>query len=625
MRAGCKTQLCNDLSRLFRHGAVPSGDRALLDRFLADRDEAAFEELVARHGPMVRGVCRRLLVSPHDADDAFQATFLVLVRKAGRLRDADRLGPWLYGVASRVATKARAREARRRERPQAQADDLRSRDGPDHDLLDIRPILDAELGKIPAKLREVLVLCLLEGATAEEASRQLDCPLGTIKSRMARGRQALRSRLIGRGIAPAAAIAAASSAFTSPVSASLTRATLGAIAGTSAAVAPGVAALMRGVAPAMIPKLTVMTSLILGGTALAVLGTATWPKPPAEAQQPGPAEPRQPLPEDGRRRESMNHVKQILLAFHNYAAANGHLPPSAIYGADGQPKLSWRVALLPYLEEEALYNEFRQDEPWDSEHNQALIARMPTVFRTPDSPAPEGQSRLRGFQGKGALFDGVRGIGFEEITDGTSNTLLIAAAREPIVWTRPGELPFAAGQPLPSLNDSDPSRCLVGMADGSAHYMHPADGASLRAIITRSGDEIFGWPVQTGGLVTQPAFLTPAVPTPPPPPAQIGRPGMAPPGSTPPALPPLPARMMPGMASPFPAPPAPTAPPAGMGMAGMMMSGPTPSTAAGMMPGMPPPASPATSAVELRLQRLEEKLDRIMQRLDSSPAAGGKP
>ena len=95
-----------DLGRLFRDGVLPSGDGALLQRFVADGDESAFEAIVSRHGPMVLGVCRRLLGDSHDADNAFQATFIVLVRKARQLQNADRLGPWLYGVATRVATKA---------------------------------------------------------------------------------------------------------------------------------------------------------------------------------------------------------------------------------------------------------------------------------------------------------------------------------------------------------------------------------------------------------------------------------------------------------------------------------------------------------------------------------------
>src|SRR5688500_15795184 len=102
MQAGRESLAFDDLDRLFRRGILPPGDGALLDRFVEGCDEAAFEALVARHGPMVLGVCRRLL-GPHDADDAFQATFLVLIRKAGRIRNPDRLGPWLYGVATRVA------------------------------------------------------------------------------------------------------------------------------------------------------------------------------------------------------------------------------------------------------------------------------------------------------------------------------------------------------------------------------------------------------------------------------------------------------------------------------------------------------------------------------------------
>ena len=109
MSTSPKASVLQDLDRLFQRGIAASGDGALVDRFLVDGNESAFEALVARHGPMVRGVCRRLLVNPHDVDDAFQATFLVLVRKAKQLRDPDRLGPWLYGVARRVATKTRTR------------------------------------------------------------------------------------------------------------------------------------------------------------------------------------------------------------------------------------------------------------------------------------------------------------------------------------------------------------------------------------------------------------------------------------------------------------------------------------------------------------------------------------
>src|SRR3954453_7731040 len=143
MRAGQKASLLRDLDRLFRCGAAPSGDGALLERFLAEGDDSAFEALVVRHGPMVLGVCRRILISPHDADDAFQATFLVLARKAAGLRAPDRLGPWLYGVASRVARKARNRAARHRHEALAE---YPAPERQEADWSDVMPILDAELG-----------------------------------------------------------------------------------------------------------------------------------------------------------------------------------------------------------------------------------------------------------------------------------------------------------------------------------------------------------------------------------------------------------------------------------------------------------------------------------------------
>ena len=170
MRETAGSQMGQDLARLFGPGLVSVEDRVLLDRFRVQTDPAAFEELMVRHGPMVRGVCRRVLGNSADADDAFQATWLVLVRKAGRLRDADRLAPWLHGVASRVAVKARARQARRRERQYDLGQDVAALNGPATDLIDISAILDAELDRVSPKLRVVLILCLLEGITAEEAA-----------------------------------------------------------------------------------------------------------------------------------------------------------------------------------------------------------------------------------------------------------------------------------------------------------------------------------------------------------------------------------------------------------------------------------------------------------------------
>jgi RNA polymerase sigma factor (sigma-70 family) len=176
------------------------GDRQLLDRFVATRDEAAFAALVRRHGPMVLGVCRRLLHDAHEAEDAFQATFLVLVHKARFLGRPESLGPWLHGVAYRCAAQARhAARLRTRER---EATAMPYRDPTvEAAWRDLREVLDEELGRLSQKYRAPMVLVYLEGKTTEEAARLLGCPKGTVLSRLARGRDRLRDRLVRRGLA----------------------------------------------------------------------------------------------------------------------------------------------------------------------------------------------------------------------------------------------------------------------------------------------------------------------------------------------------------------------------------------------------------------------------------------
>ena len=182
-------------------------DGQLLERFVARQDDLAFEQLIQRYGPMVLGACRRILVDPNDADDAFQATFLVLVRRAATLDQRAPLGSWLYGVALRVALKARA-AARRRER-QRQTTTMSS-DDPTADLAwnEVRTVLDEELQQLPEKYRAPLVLCYLAGKTNQEAAQEIGCPLGSMGWRLDRARTLLRDRLVRRGIAvPAVALA----------------------------------------------------------------------------------------------------------------------------------------------------------------------------------------------------------------------------------------------------------------------------------------------------------------------------------------------------------------------------------------------------------------------------------
>ena len=474
---------------------------------------------------MVLGVCRRLLGDSHDADDAFQATFIVLVRKARQLRDAERLGPWLYGVATRVATKARAREARRRGKLRAVSADIPAPRDPDGDWFDIRSIFDAELGRLSPKLRDILVLCLLEGLTAEEASLQLACPLGTVKSRLARGREALRGGLTARGLAPAAALAVVAgssrAALASPVSETLQLTTVR-LAGLAPERIPhAVVALTRGIATNMLLKSNVLAAVVFGGVALAGAGLVAWQKSHANAAEPAAQEAHEAS--DQARDTSIKHIKEIMLAFHNYRDANGHFPAKAIFGADGEPKLSWRVALLPFLDQGALFQSFHLNESWDSPHNKALIARMPEVFTTPSSPAADGTTRVRLFEGRDTMFRGSHGMKIEEITDGTSNTVSVVTAREAVPWTRPGDLPYDRAMPLPALGDVGEIGVLAGITDGSVRYVQGGGEDLWRKLITPAGGEVLIWPALVNSVRQEarrapqfdtPPTATPSLPTP---------------------------------------------------------------------------------------------------------------
>jgi RNA polymerase sigma factor (sigma-70 family) len=210
LRGASRGAIFSQLEGLFRHGTlVGSSEGELLERFVADRDEAAFEALLARHGRMVVGVCRQLLNDPNDVDDAFQATFLVLVRKASTLRRTDLLGNWLYGVAYRVASRARSLSARRAARNSPGQDAVENltatecgrETGVDQaTAFEEAPWLHQELSHLPEKYRIPIVLCYFEGLTHDEAASRLGWPLGTVKGRLARARDLLRRRLTVRGV-----------------------------------------------------------------------------------------------------------------------------------------------------------------------------------------------------------------------------------------------------------------------------------------------------------------------------------------------------------------------------------------------------------------------------------------
>jgi RNA polymerase sigma factor (sigma-70 family) len=185
------------------------GDAELLERFAVARDQAAFEVLVWRHGPMVLNLCRRMLRHEHDAEDAFQATFLALVRKAGSIAKREAVGSWLYKVAYRVALEASARNAQRATQETAHVEMLAAKPSPDLVQREFQLALGEEVNRLPDKYRVPLVLHCFGGKTSQEVAEQLGCAEATVRTRLARARERLRTRLVKRGLALSGGILAA--------------------------------------------------------------------------------------------------------------------------------------------------------------------------------------------------------------------------------------------------------------------------------------------------------------------------------------------------------------------------------------------------------------------------------
>jgi RNA polymerase sigma factor (sigma-70 family) len=253
---------------LARDGANLS-DGQLLDCFVARREESAFEILVRRHGPMVLSVCRRVVGNHHDAEDAFQATFLVLVRKAASIQPRELVGNWLYGVAYQTALRAKTIAAKRGARERQVTHMPEAKAVPQGVWLDLQPLLDQELSRLSDKYRVPIVLCDLEGKTRKEAAQLLGVPEGTISSRLARARTMLAKRLTRHGVTVSAGALAAvlsQQAATAHVPATLVCGTLKA-AGAFAAggiVSAKIALLTEGVLKAMlISKLKSATALLV--------------------------------------------------------------------------------------------------------------------------------------------------------------------------------------------------------------------------------------------------------------------------------------------------------------------------------------------------------------------------
>ncbi len=491
------------LRSLYAAPADGVSDADLLRR-CAGRDDAAFELLVRRHAELVWKVCRSVARDHHAAEDAFQAAFLALARRPGAVRDPSAAG-WLTRVAYHAALKTRGRAASdtplsaEPESPAAGPSDAAERS-------ELGAVLHGELNRLPEKYRLPVVLCHLHGFTQQEAAKQLGLPVGTVATRVRRGLGRLRDRLTRRGVAlPAAGGLLAAEA--SAVPPALIPAAARVAAST---VSPHITRLSEGALSAMNPvKWKPLAAAVL--VAAAALGTA-WAvgPPPADDKPPPPAQPavvpaakKAIVPSTYAQRErSRKNLQQIAVAFHDYLDDHGHFPTD-ITDKSGKPLLSWRVAILPYLDQDFLYSQFKLDEPWDSEHNKKLLPHMPRAFRSPvQGDGPASETYFQGFAGPGAGFEPGKKLNIGDFADGTSTTLMLAEAGPPVPWTKPADRPYDPKKPLPAMDGPYPDRIITTFWDGSVIDLKwNMDEKTYRLLIERADANV----VPDGALEPPPA------------------------------------------------------------------------------------------------------------------------
>lgn len=196
-----------------------------------------------------------------------------------------------------------------------------------------------------------------------------------------------------------------------------------------------------------------------------------------------------------RRAQSMNNVRQMTLAAHNYESAYGHFPEQASYDKNGKPLLSWRVHILPFIEQKELYDQFHLDEPWDSPHNKKLVEKMPQVFASPSVGDLAGKTTYLGVAGEGMMF-GKHKVGFGQITDGSSNTVMMVEAdpSQAVEWSKPVDYQVDPKRPLQGLGGVQPGGFIVTMGDGSSQFISSnIDPETWYKMLTIAGGEIADW------------------------------------------------------------------------------------------------------------------------------------
>jgi RNA polymerase sigma factor (sigma-70 family) len=505
-------------------------DATLLRRFVESRDPEAFELLVWRHAGMVLRVCRSRLHDYHAAEDASQAVFLALAKQAGAVSRRGTVAGWLYRVAWRVAAKVASRRV-----PQMidDLDHVAAREAESVCDPTLVHALHEELARLPEKYRVPILLCFFEGLTHADAAKRLEWPLGTLAARIARGKELVHRRLMRRGITmPAAGLGVLIAADAAPAFVSSTVSSAVAfVSGTGAnTIPPSILQLAQGAVRTMtVIKIRWAAGVLAacGAMVVGVAWAASGGQPIKSPVDPPPVAgaPVLPMPElkaekpvvrtanSAQRKKSLENLKQLALAIHNYDAAYGHLPAD-IRDRDGKALLSWRVAILPFIEQDGLHRQFRLNESWDSEHNLKLLAKIPDALRVGFEPKDATHTHYQVFAGLGTPFGPTRvifgaegGVGgaaaggsappgpicgtgggpppqlleklsylpikIAQIPDGTSNTFGVVEAGPAVAWTKPADIAFDAKQPLPKIVWPFTNSSHVSMLDGTAFAIKP--------------------------------------------------------------------------------------------------------------------------------------------------------
>lgn len=558
------------LIKQLQTGLVPNppdqSDRESLCAFIRFNDQASFAAIIQRHGPMVLRVCQRVLLHAQDAEDAFQATFLILARRAATIDKAASIAGWLHGVACRVSLRAKRDAGRRRARERQSVSPTPQDPAESLAWQDVQTLLEHEIERLPQRYRAAFILCYLEGRSRSEAAYELGILENTLSSRLARARERLKQRLSRRGVnlsAILAAVALTTGGTSASIPATLIQSTVA--AAPSFAIGQSVAEISSSTLRITQEALRTMTlaktkwtigTLVLGAT----LAVGTWGAgqysgggaPPTKDRTPGssPSVERPTAPERtadfAQRQRSLKNLKALAVAMHNYLDTHGQFPDD-IADKDGKPLLSWRVQLLPFLDEEKLYKQLRLNESWDSEHNFKLLTQMPSVLRVgieskdathtyyqrfvfPDGiwdtgmggggssgggtiggpgegaaspPGIGGPPMPMGGAGLGPMGPGV-GSGTSpgtskssrfplhvgQITDGLSNTIGVIEAGPPVPWSKPADFHYNAKKPLPMKGPFANLRNVAAL-DGTAYSLKPdLDENTLRKLITPNDGQV---------------------------------------------------------------------------------------------------------------------------------------